>query len=419
MAVYFVTGKLGSGKTLASVGKIRDVLIEGRPVATNLELRLNKLIGPNAKKTVVYRLPDKPALNDMVGIGSGNLSYDEEKNGLIVLDECGTWFNARSWQDKDRPALIEWLLHARKLGWDIIFIIQDISMIDKQARKSVGEFVVYCRRLDRLKYPLVDTIAKLITNKHISKPKIHMGIVKYGDLPNSLKVDTWWYRGVDLYPAFDTKQMFSDNYPHGMYQVLPPHYTHGRYACKKTWRFFMRLTKIYLKRFSKVAALIGGLLAGVALASVMQPEPEVLQAPVPNALSEDVSDSSGITPPGVFSDELDKPLTLSEKFAGFVISGIAQDETGKVIFAEIASKEERYNVENLRAAGHIVRFVDRCEILIMNEDRSDTVRLHTSYCGPDKPLVTSDLELPRMSPQERYQLRLEQVRATERLQNNY
>ncbi|EBN6690252.1 zonular occludens toxin, partial [Salmonella enterica] len=34
MPVYFVTGKLGSGKTLVAVGKIRDYLVAGRRVAT-------------------------------------------------------------------------------------------------------------------------------------------------------------------------------------------------------------------------------------------------------------------------------------------------------------------------------------------------------------------------------------------------
>ncbi|MFK4136821.1 zonular occludens toxin domain-containing protein, partial [Pseudomonas luteola] len=37
MAVYFVTGKLGSGKSLVAVGKIRDYMIAGRRVATNLD----------------------------------------------------------------------------------------------------------------------------------------------------------------------------------------------------------------------------------------------------------------------------------------------------------------------------------------------------------------------------------------------
>ena len=110
--VYFITGKLGSGKSLVAVGKIKDKLIQGCPVATNLNIRLDQLIGKKAKKTKLYRVPDKPTSADLEALGSGNNTYDDSKNGLIVLDECGTWFNARSWQDKDRQKLLDWLLHA-------------------------------------------------------------------------------------------------------------------------------------------------------------------------------------------------------------------------------------------------------------------------------------------------------------------
>src|SRR5690606_41824258 len=51
--------------------------------------------------------------------------------------------------DKGRTAVIDWCLHARKLGWDIIFIVQNISIVDKQARLALGEHLVICRRLDR------------------------------------------------------------------------------------------------------------------------------------------------------------------------------------------------------------------------------------------------------------------------------
>ncbi|HGS4937265.1 TPA: zonular occludens toxin domain-containing protein, partial [Vibrio parahaemolyticus] len=37
-SVYFVTGKLGSGKTLTAVGKIREAFMRGVPVATNLDI---------------------------------------------------------------------------------------------------------------------------------------------------------------------------------------------------------------------------------------------------------------------------------------------------------------------------------------------------------------------------------------------
>ncbi|WP_303314291.1 zonular occludens toxin domain-containing protein [Dickeya fangzhongdai] len=41
MAVYVVTGKLGSGKTLVAVGKIQEKLVSGCKVATNLDLRIH------------------------------------------------------------------------------------------------------------------------------------------------------------------------------------------------------------------------------------------------------------------------------------------------------------------------------------------------------------------------------------------
>lgn len=414
MAVYFVTGKLGSGKTLAAVGKIRDALLKGLPVATNLDLKLHKLLGTKSKKCRVYRLPDKPTVDDMRAIGIGNTTYDETKNGLIVLDECGTWFNARDWQDKDRRPLIDWLLHARKLGWDIIFIIQDISMIDKQARKAVAEFVVYCRRLDRIKVPILDRIYKAIFDKELPKAKVHMGIVKYGDQPTSLTVDRWWYMGRDLYPAYDTKQIFSDSYPHGIYQVLPPYYTHGRYAKKRNLRFYMRLTKIYFRRFSRVGMLTMGIVAGSAIASIIQrPQSAAEVATMQEAGDTVIRDEQAAEPvKSIFSDskkddDAERPLTLKEKFAGYVVSGVATDKSGTPIFVEISNQVDRWNLQTLRAAGYVVNMISQCQVLIMNMERTDMVRLFTSYCPPSNP----PSEPPRMAADESFYWRVYQLYA--------
>ena len=189
MAVYVVTGKLGAGKTLVAVGKIKDKLNQGCKVATNLDLNLDKLIGEKAKATRCYRIPDKPVLADLESIGTGTDSYDENKNGLLVLDECGTWFNARSWNDKSRQDVINWFLHARKLGWDIIFLIQDLSIMDKQARVALAEHVVYCRRMDRVAVPFIGSLYSLFVGSKMPMPKVHLGIVKYGDFDSFVMVD--------------------------------------------------------------------------------------------------------------------------------------------------------------------------------------------------------------------------------------
>ena len=116
MAVYFVTGKLGGGKSCACVARIQEYLKGGRRVATNLDLYLENLVSPWRKNIDVMRLPDKPSALDLDAIGLG---YDgdyqgENKNGAVVLDECGTWFNSRTWNEAGRAQLIDWMAHARK-----------------------------------------------------------------------------------------------------------------------------------------------------------------------------------------------------------------------------------------------------------------------------------------------------------------
>ena len=409
--VYFITGKLGGGKSLISVAQIQDRLRRGCPVATNLDIKLHNMFNRKAKNVRLTRLPDKPKASDLYALGSGNSSYDESKNGLIVLDECGTWFNARDWNDKDRKPLLEWLLYARKLGWDIIFLVQDISMIDKQARKSVSEHVGYCRRVDKMSIPVLDGLWKLIFSRPIPKPKMHVCVVRLGDLPHSPKVDTMSYIGTHLYSSYDTKQTFRDDYPNGLHTVLPPWYTHGRYQRPKDWRTIMRITKIYLRRFSKVAVLSGGIVAGAAIAAVMQPEPEVIH---PEAVLLDNSVTTEPEPePEVIESKpskVEKPPTVSETFAGFVLDGVARNAQGEVIYASITNGEQKWNIDTLRASGYITKMVSACQLLIMTQDREQSVRLHTGYCGPDKPSP----EPPRMSPEERYAYKLKQLNAERR-----
>lgn len=227
MSIYLVSGRLGSGKTLAAVGRIRDALAAGRRVATNLDINMDKMFTPQRKYTLL-RIPDKPSVHDLESIGCGNDVMDESKNGLIVLDELGSFLNARQFQDKGRAAVIDWLIHSRKLGWDVIFIVQHIDMVDKQIRTALVEYLVTCRRLDRLKIPLFGNFLKML-GLPFHLPKIHVGVVRYGTELNALVADKWVYMAKHLYPAYDTRQVFIENYPHGPHSMLSAWHLVGRY----------------------------------------------------------------------------------------------------------------------------------------------------------------------------------------------
>lgn len=240
MAIYLVSGKLGSGKTLASVGRIRDALYRGCRVATNLDLNLDKMLPASSRSCRVVRIPDKPTVADLELLGCGNDSMDEEKNGVIVLDELAAWLNSRTFNDKSRAPVIDWLIHSRKFGWDVYFICQHIEQIDKQVRTALVEYLVTCRRLDRIKIPFVGKLIQGLTGGLLSGnlPKLHVAVVKYGTEQHAPLADRWIYRARDLYAAYNTRQVFTDAYPHGPFSYLPPWHLVGWQ--QKTWQEKLR-----------------------------------------------------------------------------------------------------------------------------------------------------------------------------------
>lgn len=262
MAIYVVTGKLRSGKTLSCVGKIREALLEGRRVATNLDLKLEALLPHDHRTAEVLRLPDKPTVADLQALPPGHDGeYREESFGLIVLDELGAWLNTRTWGDKERQPVIDWLLHSGKRRWDVYFIIQNLSMLDKQVREGLAEFVVYCRRLDRVRVPFVGGMLATL-GIDLRPPKVHIGTVKYGADRDAMTVDRWWFRGRDLYAGYDTQQRFTADGP-GLHSMLTPWHVCGRHEVAeqpgRSWVAWWRKERPALKPKLPAVELLGRL----------------------------------------------------------------------------------------------------------------------------------------------------------------
>ena len=387
MAVYIFTGKLGGGKTLCGVGRLRDKLKAGCKAATNLDIDLVALFGREARNLSVIRVPDKPKIHDLQMIGNGNLTYDESQNGLLLLDECGTWFNSRNWSDKDRKPVNDWFLHARKLGWDVILIIQDIKLLDSQAREALAEHTVFCKRLDRIQVPYLGTLYKAFTGYRLSGPKIHVARCVYGTNVTDFLADRWVYRGTDLFSAYDTKQLFLEDYPHAVHSLLTPWHLKGRYARPKDKEFYMRLTKIYWKRFRGPVALAVGAFFGMFLSQIIGPilhaqaDPVavevVAELPIEVATEELEVDKETFQPPPEPAPE------ISDLFAGFRI--VAYLESSDAKFYTIDRGGESYTTRELRANGFYVQEVSNCEITVAYRDKPrDRVHIHAPNCIPRK-----------------------------------
>lgn len=230
MADYAVTGKKGTGKSLFCIGVIRDALRQGKRVATNLDVHLEHLLAPGNKATYT-RIPDRPTVEDFEALGRGQPGVNEDDNGLIILDETSTFFGARQFGDKARQPMLDWLVHSRKYGWDVYYIMQGLAQVDKVIRDTQIEYHVTVKRTDKWPIPIITPLGRAI-GFNIRFPKLHFGLIKYGTDLNALLIERKWYRGRDLYPAYDTQQVFLDrDHPQavGLHSRLSAYHVKGRY----------------------------------------------------------------------------------------------------------------------------------------------------------------------------------------------
>jgi len=87
---------------------------------------------------------------------------------------------------------------------------------------ALCEHLVVCKRTDRLTIPYIGAFFKLFgVNKIL--PKIHVAKVYYGQTESGLQVGKWWYRGRDLYHAYNTAQIFNDA-SEAVHSLLPSYY---------------------------------------------------------------------------------------------------------------------------------------------------------------------------------------------------
>ena len=241
MADYAITGKKGTGKSLFAIGTIQEALRGNKRVATNLNVFLEHLMPAHSTSTLI-RLPDRPVVADLEAIGRGQEGVVEEDNGIIVLDETSTFFNSRAFGDKERQPLLDWLVHSRKLGWDVYYICQGLAQIDKQLRETMIEYHVTVKRTDKWPIPVITPLAGIF-GINVRFPKMHIGIIKQGIERDSFVVGRKFFRSHMLFDAYETQQLFLDrNHPKacGLHSVLSANHIKGRYLPPPPpyiWRF--------------------------------------------------------------------------------------------------------------------------------------------------------------------------------------
>lgn len=208
MATYAVHGKMGTGKSKFSVWTMREALRGGQRIACNFPLYLDKLL-PGFHRISYTRLPDRPSVRDLLALGSGNPdSYDEEKNGVLVLDELAVWLNSRTFQEKERNEVLHWLVHARKYGWNVYFLCQNPMQIDRQVRESLLEYSVTMKALDKVRLPVVGGLLQAVGLRGTFPRGMHAAVAKLGFDQSAPLVHRVMFKGDELHDAYDTRHVF-------------------------------------------------------------------------------------------------------------------------------------------------------------------------------------------------------------------
>lgn len=226
MIFRFVTGRLGTGKTLVSVGVALQYLKKGRMVATNVDLYPEHFHDKWSKRTRIFRLPDHPRSEDLRSLPPGNNTlikgpdgslipgpkYDPSANSLLLLDELAQFLNTRSYGDKDRLKIISFLVLLRKRGWDAYFIVQHIDMVDKQIREALAQETGYCRDMSRLPIPVLGSLTRKLCGKTLTFPKTFRVTFRDGYSSGGIKIESKTISAHYVKECYNTAQTLDAEY---------------------------------------------------------------------------------------------------------------------------------------------------------------------------------------------------------------
>lgn len=215
MAIYIVTGALGSGKGLFCDMIATQAYRAGRRVASNYPIN-TYLMDKNSHKPITV-IPPKFTYDDLMALGRGCDENDLSQLGVLILDELAISLNSRNFKDNGRQKLLEFFIQSRKYGWDVYMQAQDAFMIDKQVVDAMTEFTVKLSRLDSLRVPFLSSFLELIFPQNFGRTakrkSILPHIVKYQIFHNTggKPIEKGSFRAKDFFGLHDTNFIFEND----------------------------------------------------------------------------------------------------------------------------------------------------------------------------------------------------------------
>lgn len=142
--IYLYSGVPGSGKSYHATKDIYEFAIEKKLfVIANLPIDYDKLckhskIKPEeARERVFIKSNEEITVDYLKEFSRNNLKRYKENQCLLVFDEAGDKFNARSFNDNDRMEWLKFFRVHRHYGYKILLISQHDRYLDRQIRGCI------------------------------------------------------------------------------------------------------------------------------------------------------------------------------------------------------------------------------------------------------------------------------------------
>ncbi len=131
-------GRIGGGKSYASISRIAQHLAVGGWVYSNIEINPEGMAKLLAKKYGVEFDPDSylPLPDQVWGWQEQIFWGTRSMDVLVVIDEAQVFYNSRDWQRtaNEHARMLTFLTQSRKACVSVIFVTQHAENIDKQFR---------------------------------------------------------------------------------------------------------------------------------------------------------------------------------------------------------------------------------------------------------------------------------------------
>lgn len=152
----YVTGPMGSGKSLFGCRKMADAFMAGKYVITNVALKPGwaERIAKHTPQAIVNPFEYKKRVRlyeslyvyetDLERATAYRVPGKKESRAVMVWDEVHNDANNRDWMDENRKYVVKWATQLRKLGFAAYILSQHVDNTDAALRR-IASFQVRLR----------------------------------------------------------------------------------------------------------------------------------------------------------------------------------------------------------------------------------------------------------------------------------